>query len=71
MLEGMLPNASEAYIEPGRAAKVILKACDSEKAALVVLGSRRLSGLRALGSVSRRVVRDARCSVLLLPPSDD
>jgi len=67
-LERMLPGASDAYIEPGKAATVILSAAKSEQAALIVLGSRRLSGLRSLGSVSRRVVRDAPCSVLLLPP---
>jgi nucleotide-binding universal stress UspA family protein len=69
-LELMLPGASDAYIEPGKAATVILNAAKSERAALIVLGSRRLSGLRSLGSVSRRVVRDAPCSVLLLPPHD-
>ncbi|HVR05988.1 MAG TPA: universal stress protein [Solirubrobacteraceae bacterium] len=37
---------------------------------LLVMGSRRLEGLRAIGSVSRRVVHEARCSVLLVPPAD-
>jgi nucleotide-binding universal stress UspA family protein len=32
------------------------------------MGSRRLEGLRAMGSVSRRVVHQAHCSVLLVPP---
>jgi nucleotide-binding universal stress UspA family protein len=32
------------------------------------LGSRRVGGLHALGSVSRRVVHDAPCSVLVVPP---
>ncbi|MGC2373330.1 MAG: universal stress protein [Solirubrobacteraceae bacterium] len=34
----------------------------------VVMGSRRLRGLRALGSVSRHAAHDAPCSVPLLPP---
>jgi nucleotide-binding universal stress UspA family protein len=34
----------------------------------VMMGSRRLGGLRAIGSVSRRVAHDAPCSVLLVPP---
>jgi nucleotide-binding universal stress UspA family protein len=32
------------------------------------MGSRRLEGLKALGSVSRRVVHEAHCSVMLMPP---
>jgi len=61
-------NGADPVIEPGGAAEIILKASKSDKAALLVIGSRRLSGLRALGSVSRRVAHDAGCSVLLLPP---
>ena len=34
----------------------------------MVMGSRRLGGLKAIGSVSRRVAHDAHCSVLLVPP---
>lgn len=68
-LERMLPGASEAIIEPGKPVDVIMSAAKSRKAAILVIGSRRLSGLRALGSVSRRVAHDASCSVLLVPPS--
>ncbi len=63
-----LPGTREACVEPGKAWDVILNAANSTKAAMVVIGSRRLGGLRALGSVSRRVVHDAPCSVLLVPP---
>jgi nucleotide-binding universal stress UspA family protein len=38
----------------------------SEDADLVVVGSRGLRGLRALGSVSERVAHAARCSVLVV-----
>jgi nucleotide-binding universal stress UspA family protein len=69
VLERMLPGDSEVLIEPGKPWDVIIKAANSHKAAIVVMGSRRLSGLRALGSVSRRVAHDAPCSVLLLPPN--
>jgi nucleotide-binding universal stress UspA family protein len=34
----------------------------------VVIGSRRLGGLHAFNSVSRRVTHDS-CSVLALPPA--
>jgi nucleotide-binding universal stress UspA family protein len=37
-----------------------------EKADLLVIGSRGVHGLRALGSVSERVAHQARCSVLVL-----
>lgn len=67
-LELTLPGMGEACIEPGKAWDVILNAAESTNAALIVMGSRRLGGLRALGSVSRRVAHDAPCSVLLLPP---
>ncbi|HEX6761789.1 MAG TPA: universal stress protein [Gaiellaceae bacterium] len=38
----------------------------SERADLVVVGSRGLHGLQALGSVSERVAHQARCSVLVV-----
>jgi nucleotide-binding universal stress UspA family protein len=38
----------------------------SERADLVVVGSRGLHGLAALGSVSERLAHDARCSVLVV-----
>lgn len=38
----------------------------SEFADLVVVGSRGLKGVRALGSISERVAHDARCSVLVV-----
>lgn len=38
----------------------------SESAGLVVVGSRGLRGLRALGSLSERLAHEARCSVLVV-----
>ncbi len=67
-LKTVLPEASDARVEPGNASEVIVNAATSTGAAMIVMGSRRLKGLRALGSVSRRVAHDAPCSVLLLPP---
>jgi nucleotide-binding universal stress UspA family protein len=68
LLKRALPDAGEPYIEPGKAWDVIINAARDTKAATIVMGSRRLGGLRAFGSVSRRVVHDAPCSVLLVPP---
>ena len=49
----------------GHADERILEAAISEKVALVAVGSRGLSGARALGSVSERVAHRAPCSVLV------
>lgn len=68
-LEKLLPSASDACIEPGKASDVILDAAEKTQSRLIVIGSRRLNGLRTLGSVSRRVVHDAPCSVLVVPPA--
>ena len=38
----------------------------SETADLVVVGSRGLRGMRALGSLSERLAHEARCSVLVV-----
>jgi nucleotide-binding universal stress UspA family protein len=61
-------GTSELRVEQGRAAKVLVSAANAADASLVIMGSRRLDGLRAMGSVSRRVAHQAHCSVLLVPP---
>jgi nucleotide-binding universal stress UspA family protein len=50
--------------QPGRAVDVLTGASDS--ADLVIVGSRGLHGLKALGSVSERVAHQARSSVLVV-----
>jgi nucleotide-binding universal stress UspA family protein len=55
------PELEEA---PGRAVDVLAAA--SESGDLVVVGSRGLHGLKALGSVSERVAHQARSSVLVV-----
>jgi nucleotide-binding universal stress UspA family protein len=49
----------------GHADEWILETAAAESVSLVVVGSRGLTGLRALGSVSERVAHRARCSVLV------
>lgn len=66
-LKRRLGAAAELVVEPGRARDVILRAAKSTNAAMIVVGSRRQGGPGALGSVSRQIVRDAPCSVLVLP----
>lgn len=55
--------------ESGRADEHILKAAAEESVSLVAVGSRGLTGLRALGSVSERVAHRARSSVLVARPA--
>jgi nucleotide-binding universal stress UspA family protein len=43
----------------------------SEEADLLVVGSRGLRGIRALGSVSERIAHEARCSVLVVRGADE
>jgi nucleotide-binding universal stress UspA family protein len=62
-------GVTELLVKPGRAGGAIVAAATAAGASLVVMGSRRLEGLRAMGSVSRRVVHQTRCSVLLVPPA--
>jgi len=67
--------AAELGVEPtvirasGHAADRILEAATGERTSLVVVGSRGLSGVRALGSVSERVAHRAHCSVLVARPA--
>jgi nucleotide-binding universal stress UspA family protein len=51
----------------GNATKEIVEAATEKGASLIVAGRRGLRGLKALGSVSERVVSAAECSVLLVP----
>jgi nucleotide-binding universal stress UspA family protein len=53
-------------VEVDESGPVDALAIASEDADLVVVGSRGLHGIRALGSVSERVGHEARCSVLVV-----
>lgn len=50
--------------------EAIVQAAEREHASLVITGSRGLSGIAALKSVSERVAHAAPCSVLVLRPAD-
>jgi nucleotide-binding universal stress UspA family protein len=65
------PGTSELQIKAGRPGSAIVSAAADADASVIVMGSRRLDGLRALGSVSRRVAHQAQCSVLLVPPGHE
>jgi nucleotide-binding universal stress UspA family protein len=55
----------------GNATKEIVEAARRKGSSLIVAGRRGLKGLKALGSVSERVVGSAECSVLLIPIGDE
>ena len=65
-LEAARAIALELEERPGRAVDVLAAASDS--ADIVLVGSRGLHGLKALGSVSERVAYQARSSVLVVRP---
>jgi len=67
-LERLCPSCSQARIEVGKPRNVIVDVAREADADLIVMSSRRLSGVRTIGSVSRPVVAHAPCSVLLVPP---
>ena len=70
-VETLQPTGIEgepAVIKEGSAEDTIIASSERLAASLVVMCSRRRSGLSVLGSVSRRVVHHSRCSVLLVPP---
>lgn len=57
--------------EKGRAHDVLISAARAEESSLIITGSRRLAGVRALGGVSERVAHRAPCSVLVVCPEGD
>lgn len=59
---------TDLVLRHGSAREVIVDTAERLGASLVVLGSRRRTGPRTLGSVSRHVIHEAGCSVLTVPP---
>lgn len=68
LLERVCGDRALTVIEPSDACELIEHVVDAQSATLAVLGSRRVSGVEAFGSVSRRAVRTLGCSVLAIPP---
>jgi nucleotide-binding universal stress UspA family protein len=62
--EAIQATYPEAEILSGKPVDALVRT--SEEADLLVLGSRGLHGVKALGSVSERVAHQARCSVLVV-----
>jgi nucleotide-binding universal stress UspA family protein len=74
LAEELAALASAAGVDPvvvdsrGPAHAAIATAGRTVGASLIIVGSRGLSGARALGSVSERVAHEAQCSVLVVRP---
>jgi nucleotide-binding universal stress UspA family protein len=63
-LEAVQELGPDLVVDPGRPVATLTDL--SKEADLLVVGSRGLHGIRALGSVSERVAHHARCSVLVV-----
>ena len=60
----------EVAIEAERPIDAILRLAHERQTSLIIMGSRRIKGLRALGSVSERVAHRANCSVMVIRPEE-
>jgi nucleotide-binding universal stress UspA family protein len=72
-LRARLPGVDAANVRlvEGSPAERLIKVAEDEDAELLVVGSRGRGALSSavLGGVSRKVARDARCPVVLVPPA--
>jgi len=66
---GLDPNCYTLHWKKGEPVKVILNACEEKKVDLLVSGALEKENFLKyyLGSVARTLVREATCSMLLLP----
>lgn len=61
----------EVHVAMGSAADVLCKVAEAVDAQLIVVGNRRVQGAgRLLGSVAKKVIRHAPCSVLIAHTGD-
>jgi len=70
-IQDELPGSPDARIDVGAPVDSVVAGAAQADASLIIMGSRGAKGLAALGSVSRRVLHDAHCSVLLVAPAGD
>src|SRR5918999_1874784 len=72
-LRARLPGANDTSVRlvEGSPADRLIEVADDEGADLLVVGSRGRGALSSavLGGVSRKVARDARCPVVVVPPA--
>jgi nucleotide-binding universal stress UspA family protein len=68
-IERATGSSPTVFDNPGHVAERIGEAARAAQSSLVVIGRRGVGGVKALGSVSERVVHRAPCSVLVVPAS--
>lgn len=68
VIEKAMGAAPVVIDTPGHAAERIIEAARAGQSSLIAIGRRGVRGIKALGSVSERVVHHAPCSVLVVPP---
>jgi nucleotide-binding universal stress UspA family protein len=71
VIEKAMGSSPSVADDPGHVTEQILKAADARRTSLIVIGHRGVRGVRALGSVSERIVNRAPCSVLVVPAGGD
>jgi nucleotide-binding universal stress UspA family protein len=73
--EALVELAEASSVEPvelvtsGDPHRRLVEAAARERASLIIVGSRALTGVHALVSTSERVAHEAGCSVLVLRPA--
>lgn len=67
LITGAMGGPPGFHDKPGAVPERICQAARVCQSSLVVMGCRGVGGIKALGSVSERVVHRASCSVLLVP----
>jgi nucleotide-binding universal stress UspA family protein len=70
MIEETTGASPTVVDDPGHPAERICEAASADGSSLIAIGRRGVRGIRALGSVSERVVHEAPCSVIVVPPPD-
>jgi nucleotide-binding universal stress UspA family protein len=67
--QGHLSNVKEVLVVAGKPSEEILRVAEEDKADLIVMGksTRKVRGIRVMGSTSRRVSRMSHIPVLVVP----
>lgn len=62
-------SVKEALVVSGKPSEEILRVCEGEKASIVMMGksTRKVRGIRVMGSTARRVSRISRVPVFVVP----
>ena len=62
-------SVREVLVVAGKPSEEILRVCEEEKASIVIMGksTRKVRGIRVMGSTARRVSRMSRVPVLVVP----